>query len=67
MKMTCFYDTVLGVIVIILGYTQTVCWQSAALRQTQRIRTQLFTAILRQEIGWFDTHEVGELNTRLSE
>ena len=27
----------------------------------------LFRNILRQEIGWFDTHNAGELNNRLIE
>ncbi len=57
----------LGVLALFVAYAQTVCWQTAAVRQTQRIRTRLFAAILRQEIGWFDTHEVGELNSRLAE
>ena len=52
---------------LVLGYAQTVCWQVSSFRQCQRIRTELFRSILKQEIGWFDTHESGELNTRLSE
>ena len=58
---------VIGAAVFVLAYAQLVCWQTSSLRQCQRIRTELFRSILKQEIGWFDTHESGELNTRLSE
>ena len=53
--------------VILVGYMQTATWQSAAYGQCQRIRVKLLRAIIRQEIGWFDVHETGELNTRLAE
>ena len=32
---------------------------------TQNQKT-VFHAIMQQEIGWFDVHDVGELNTRLT-
>lgn len=35
--------------------------------QQQKLRVALFKGILKQEIGWFDTNETGQLNTRLSE
>ena len=36
---------------------------------TERIRSRLFKAMLRQEMGWFDEekHSTGALTTRLSE
>jgi len=40
-------------------------WIKSAERQVQRIRFALFRNILRQEIGWFDIHNTGELNNRL--
>lgn len=58
---------VIGAAVLIIGYLQISLWVIASHRQTQKIRIALFSSILRQEIGWFDTHESGELNTRLSE
>ena len=58
---------VLGFGVMVCGYFQITLWMLAAERQTAVIRNKFFHAILRQEIGWFDTHKAGELNTRLSE
>jgi len=34
-------------------------------RQVRRIRYALFESILRQEIGWFDCLNAGELSSRL--
>ena len=31
------------------------------------MRKKLFAAILRQEVGWFDTYKSGELTTRLTD
>jgi len=42
-------------------------WLQTSYRQTYRIRVALLQAVLRQEIGWFDTHDAGELGTRLAE
>ena len=64
---TCSLSTVIGGGVMILAYIQNTCWLTSSYRQVQRIRTELFRSILKQEIGWFDTHDSGELNTRLSE
>lgn len=36
-------------------------------RQTRRMREKFFRAIMRQEIGWFDTSSPGELATCLTE
>jgi len=36
-------------------------------RQTRAIRQNLFRAILRKEITYFDTHKTGELNTKLTD
>lgn len=59
--------SVIGCSVIAVGYVQVAFWMTAAERQSHRIRMNFFRNVLHQEIGWFDTHEVGELNTRLSE
>ena len=52
---------------MVSAYIQVSSWQSSAYNQCQIIRNKLFRSILKQEISWFDTHEVGELNTRLTE
>ena len=58
---------VIGVCVIVCSYIQMVLWFHTSQRQGKQIRAQLFRSILRQEIGWFDTHPTGELNTRMAE
>lgn len=57
----------IGFAVVLVAYIQVTFWLMASYRQTQRIRMLLVRSILKQEIGWFDTHDVGELNTRISE
>lgn len=61
------YYTFIGLGTIVCGYVQTAFWSLAALRQCHRIRTRCFQSIMRQEIGWFDTTDSGELSTRLTE
>ncbi|XP_071661151.1 ATP-binding cassette sub-family B member 5 isoform X2 [Patagioenas fasciata] len=39
----------------------------AATRQTARIRQKFFFAVLHQEMAWFDTTQIGSLNTRLTD
>ena len=62
-----YYYCGIGAGVLIAAYIQVSFWCLAAGRQVHRIRKQFFHAILKQEIGWFDVHDVGELNTRLTE
>ncbi|XP_067869087.1 ATP-binding cassette, sub-family B (MDR/TAP), member 4 isoform X2 [Heterodontus francisci] len=62
-----YYYVGLGAAVMIASYIQITFWSLSAARQTQRIRKAFFHAVLRQEIGWFDVAEVGELNTRLTD
>jgi len=31
------------------------------------MRVAFFQAVMRQDIGWFDVYEAGELNSRLTE
>ncbi|MBN3305635.1 MDR1 protein, partial [Amia calva] len=57
----------MGAGVFLAAYVQVACWTIAAGRQVKRLRKMFFHAIVRQEIGWFDLNETGELNTRLTE
>ncbi|XP_047608955.1 ATP-dependent translocase ABCB1 isoform X1 [Phacochoerus africanus] len=68
-KMTvyAYYYCGIGAGVLIAAYIQVSFWCLAAGRQIYKIRKQFFHAIMRQEIGWFDVHDVGELNTRLTD
>ncbi|XP_039235602.1 ATP-dependent translocase ABCB1 isoform X3 [Pipra filicauda] len=51
--------------VLLAAYLHTSFWTLIAGRQIKKIREEFFHAIMRQEIGWFDVNDVGELNTRL--
>ncbi|XP_019388295.1 PREDICTED: phosphatidylcholine translocator ABCB4-like [Crocodylus porosus] len=60
-----YYYSEIGAGVLFAAYMQVAFWTVAAGRQIKKIRQQFFHAIMRQEIGWFDVNDVGELNTRL--
>ncbi|NWV15009.1 MDR1 protein, partial [Ptilonorhynchus violaceus] len=60
-----YYYSGIGAGVLLAAYIQTSFWTLAAGRQIKKIREKFFHAIMRQEIGWFDVNDVGELNTRL--
>ncbi|XP_009999856.1 PREDICTED: multidrug resistance protein 1-like [Chaetura pelagica] len=60
------YDySAIAAAVLLAAYVQTSFWTLAAGRQIKKIREKFFHSIMRQEIGWFDVNDVGELNTRL--
>ncbi|XP_030879928.1 ATP-dependent translocase ABCB1 isoform X3 [Leptonychotes weddellii] len=62
-----YYYSGIGAGVLVAAYIQVSFWCLAAGRQILTIRKQFFHAIMRQEIGWFDVHDVGELNNRLTD
>ena len=53
--------------VIFLAWGQVTFCLTAAFRQGHKLRLELFRSILRMEVGWYDLHDAGELNTRLTE
>ena len=61
------YFILVGVVALVSGYTAMSLWTWAGERQITNIRKKFFRGVLRQHIGWFDTHQVGELNSRFSE
>ncbi|XP_071946246.1 ATP-dependent translocase ABCB1-like [Antedon mediterranea] len=61
------YFGIIALVVMFSGLMQISCWVAACQRQVNKIRKAFFKAILRQDIGWFDAHPSGELNTRLSD
>ncbi|XP_058380773.1 ATP-dependent translocase ABCB1-like [Diceros bicornis minor] len=62
-----YYYAGIGAGVLVAAYIQVSFWCLAAGRQIHKIRKQFFHAIMQQEIGWFDVHDVGELNIRLTD
>eukprot|EP00624_Nannochloropsis_granulata_P003403 evm.model.NODE_27191_length_32237_cov_31.285324.8 len=59
--------TALGAGAFLVSALQVAFFAFASARQTERLRATLLRSILRQEIGWFDTNNGGELATVLSE
>ncbi|KAB1276769.1 ATP-binding cassette sub-family B member 5, partial [Camelus dromedarius] len=57
----------IGVTAWVFGYMQISFWVMTAARQTKRIRKQFFHSILAQDISWFDSCDIGELNTRMTD
>lgn len=61
------YYSIMGGIVLFAAYMQVAFWTLAAGRQVKRLRKLFFHSIIKQDIGWFDVNETGQLNTRLAE
>ncbi|XP_051999325.1 ATP-dependent translocase ABCB1 isoform X6 [Xyrauchen texanus] len=68
-KMTknAYYFVGIGAAVLLLGTFQVMLFLLTAAKQTKRIREKYFHAILHQQMSWFDTHPIGELNIRLTD
>uniref|UniRef100_A0A0R3S4K4 ABC transmembrane type-1 domain-containing protein n=1 Tax=Elaeophora elaphi TaxID=1147741 RepID=A0A0R3S4K4_9BILA len=54
-----------GVGILILATISMTCWNTICERQIYHIRKHYFAAVLRQNMGWFDTHPSGELITKI--
>ena len=52
---------------LVVAYGQMALWSLAAARQVKKMRLAFFSSVLKQDIGWFDTTDPGELNSRLTE
>ena len=65
--MACVLMTGIGAAVLVVAYIRVAVWLITSYRQTFNIRAALLQAVLRQEIGWFDTNDPGELGSRLAE
>ncbi|KAJ2857497.1 hypothetical protein J3B02_000965 [Coemansia erecta] len=62
----CLWFFILGLIMWVVSYGVNICWSVAAENQGLRIREMYYASIMRQDIGWFDTIETGELTTRIT-
>uniref|UniRef100_A0A671LKP0 ATP-binding cassette sub-family B member 5 n=1 Tax=Sinocyclocheilus anshuiensis TaxID=1608454 RepID=A0A671LKP0_9TELE len=58
---------IMGFVVLFAAYMQVAFWTLAAGRQVKKLRKRFFHSIMKQEIGWFDVNETGQLNTRLTD
>ncbi|XP_060756248.1 ATP-binding cassette, sub-family B (MDR/TAP), member 4 [Neoarius graeffei] len=61
------YYSIMGAVVLFAAYMQVAFWTLAAGRQVKRLRKLFFHSIIKQDIGWFDINETGQLNTRLTD
>uniref|UniRef100_A0A7M5VBZ8 Uncharacterized protein n=1 Tax=Clytia hemisphaerica TaxID=252671 RepID=A0A7M5VBZ8_9CNID len=61
------YYVYIGLGAIVFGYFQNMLWLRASINQAFRIRTLAFESILKQDIGFFDTNDAGELSSRLAD
>ncbi|CAD5117027.1 DgyrCDS5856 [Dimorphilus gyrociliatus] len=61
------YYAIIALAIFIIGTIQNFSWKATSQRQSFKIRNLLFKSILKQNMGWFDTQEIGEINTRLTE
>uniref|UniRef100_A0A8L0DRM6 ATP-binding cassette sub-family B member 5 n=1 Tax=Oncorhynchus mykiss TaxID=8022 RepID=A0A8L0DRM6_ONCMY len=62
-----YYFVGIGCAVFLLGTFQVMLFLLTATKQTKRIREKYFHAILHQQMSWFDTHQIGVLNVRLTD
>lgn len=68
-EMTTFaiYYIYVAIATIVCGYLQNTLWLLASIRQAFVIRTGCYKAVLRQDIGWFDCTDSGEISTRMTD
>ncbi|XP_042225494.1 ATP-dependent translocase ABCB1-like isoform X2 [Homarus americanus] len=58
---------IVGVIQLLAGYILVAAMNYAAEGQVYRLRGRFLHSILRQEIGWFDTHKTNDFASRVTE
>lgn len=64
-KQSVLFFVWIGVAAFVASYGQLCFWMMAGERQAKRIRHAYFAAILRQDIGWFDSNSTGALTSRM--
>ncbi|XP_071033677.1 ATP-dependent translocase ABCB1-like [Parasteatoda tepidariorum] len=62
----CIYNTAFGVVMLNCNYIFICFFNSAAANQAFKIRCLFMTSILKQDIGWYDTHETGDFASRIT-
>ena len=59
--------SIIGLINFVMAYIFITCLNHAAECQAHRIRGLFFKSILRQDIGWYDTHQTNDFAARMAE
>ncbi|ETV98503.1 hypothetical protein H310_08642 [Aphanomyces invadans] len=57
---------ILAAVVFVCGLLQIACWSITSSRQAKKIRHAFASAILRQDVAWFDTVDPMQLATRVA-
>lgn len=66
-NLTAIILAAVGGLALLVGALQIYCWTAVGERLTQRMREMYVTAILRQEIGWFDKIGATELAPKVAD
>ncbi|KYK70413.1 ATP-binding cassette transporter ABC.B1 [Toxoplasma gondii TgCatPRC2] len=56
---------ILGVVALFCGWVAAGSFEYLCDRQAGKFKLELFSSILRQELGWFDTHDAGALSSQI--
>ncbi|GIY55270.1 ATP-dependent translocase ABCB1 [Caerostris extrusa] len=64
--MLCLYICIIGCAVFCFNYIVVSFFSMAAANQAFKIRCMFMQAVLRQNIGWFDTNQTGDFASRLT-
>lgn len=57
----------IGAAMLLLSYIFVLCLNSTAENQVFRIRGEFLRAVLRQDLGWYDTHQTSDFASRMTE
>ncbi|XP_042901555.2 ATP-dependent translocase ABCB1 [Parasteatoda tepidariorum] len=64
--MLCIYNAAFGGVMLICNYIFVSFFNTAAANQAFRIRCLFMSSVLKQDIGWYDTHETGDFASRIT-
>ncbi|XP_071033679.1 ATP-dependent translocase ABCB1 isoform X2 [Parasteatoda tepidariorum] len=64
--MLCIYNAAFGGVMLICNYIFVCFFNTAAASQAFRIRCLFMSSVLKQDIGWYDTHETGDFASRIT-
>mmetsp|Transcript_14452 Transcript_14452/g.28543 ORF Transcript_14452/g.28543 Transcript_14452/m.28543 type:complete len:648 (-) Transcript_14452:143-2086(-) len=63
----CLQFCILGGILFVVAWLAEACFKSSGLRQSAEWRKAYVSAIIHQDIAWYDTHNPSELSSRVAE
>nr|CAD7403760.1 unnamed protein product [Timema cristinae] len=60
-------NSIIGGLVLILGYTSNFLFNYTAQKQIHRIRSKFLKSALHQDIAWYDLNQTGDFSSKLAE